>query len=130
MTNNLLKLAESLTWQDISTAPKDREIIILTKDGDMEICSWANSPGDGVWKNPNGGWVTIGRALSWMPLPTGNAGEVIKCLVYALLEYQEIDDKLISFTRGFAATKDDIDINSIARITLTRANELAGEKDV
>jgi hypothetical protein len=69
-------------WQPIETAPKDgTKILILDRDGDIEISEWYQSFHDEYVQLDNGfyrketkiwsqGWNGNGhRATHWMPLP-------------------------------------------------------------
>lgn len=99
MTPELEKLAKSLEWQPIETAPKDgTKILIKVPDyGVFEACYFEADEGseykDG-WMSPctmNGLFRErkvkphdCPKPSHWMPLPTGNAGEVIRVLAAAL----------------------------------------------
>lgn len=112
MTTSLMKLADSLTWQDIETADKDSDCYFLLKEGEHVTLGFYHLSPD----HPSGdGWCDIDdfklfSPTHWMPIPTGNAGEVIQVLVEAVQYYQHLDPE------GWKAQQ-----------ALARAEELASE---
>ena len=64
-----------MNWQDISTAPKNKSILIYSEDGDVLEAIWYTA-----WYNDrtNQGWMPANlneeygyyvKATHWMPLP-------------------------------------------------------------
>jgi hypothetical protein len=118
MTSNLTKLAQSLEWQSIKSAPKDGTVILGRNKSDpydkhgSTVC-WYNGSYESHWvyeaeTDP------VEGLTHWMPLPTGNAGEVIRILAEALNAVaDDYDDR---FANG-ALTP---------RQALARAEQLAG----
>lgn len=141
MTEALLKLAEGLDWQDIETAPRDGTPVILDVGlpwsvvgvwsealevwcySQLQVSLYNDKWDDCYFENE---WDKEIRIKGWMPLPTGNTGEIIRVLVEGL-------DK-VNLLCIDAATEGNInqvrnDIKCALRViknTTQKANQLAG----
>lgn len=145
MTPELEKLAKSLEWQPIETAPKDGTRILTCVAGFWPtIGYWKH---EGHWSNAEeeladrafeaAGYLVIDGEHAdrytpdhWMPLPTGNAGEVIRVLADALnAVYHRIAISRQMFDAG-NITRDVVfqalPAENEARQALARAEQLAG----
>ena len=93
MTNNdtqtLLEYAGTLEWQDITSAPKHISILVKDDCGECHEGMFSTDEYDEFYGKYTWAW-TYGSAeiddsnfepTHWIPLPTGNAGEVIRDLV-------------------------------------------------
>jgi len=120
MTNNhtqtLLDFAGTLDWQDIETAPKDGTGFICYGGNLGQRCC-----GTAKWNNDVNDVDTLGgqpmlSITHWMPLPTGNAGAVIRELV-----------------DGITATLNDVEDIEVyqynLRYILAKATALVGGKE-
>lgn len=90
-TTELLKYAEGLTWRPISEAKAQTAYLVKTEHGDI-FEAYASD----VWEasDPRGGgsYIIGSEVTHFMPIPDGQAGEVIKVLaetIEAAKKHQE-----------------------------------------
>lgn len=121
MTEALIKLAEGLDWQDIETAPLNKRVLFYERKGVVDvrerIVIGIKSSRDGdVWTDDGN---DLNGFTHWMPLPTGNTGEIIRVLVEGLEYFRDTHSSCYNAFAG----------KSIAEEYLTKANQLAGGDD-
>lgn len=106
MTPNLTKLAESLEWQPIADAPRDGSQMLLSTPeyGGKQIIDWI------AFDGTLGRWSDVHSVSHFMPLPTGQAGGIIRVLAEALERMRN----------------ENSDPYGIAKYALQRAEQLAG----
>lgn len=74
-TEKLLKLADSLTWQDIESLKHNDYVLLYSEKGFF-------APNEKYQIGTREQWHLT--ATKWMPIPSGKAGEVIRILVEGL----------------------------------------------
>jgi hypothetical protein len=113
-TEKLLKLANSLTWQDIASLTHNEYVLLYSDKGFFE-------PNDKYQIGTREQWHLT--ATHWMQIPDGKAGEVIRILVEGLQHVQQFGGCML--TTNPPQNQGEF----TAKQTLQRASEAMGGND-